>query len=202
MGGMAQPVVTPKARQHSGLVLLPLALPFAILAAVAIYSVVMPATPSRAPAPGSRGALVWGNGIFTTRVELKDWLTLHGGNYEAFATAHPHALKLLAARSRPHVKRRRLAQKPRPLPRVTNTSRVSSSTSQPASKTFLNAAANLMPLILIALGLLLAIGAAAPRRLVIRLPVPSRLDDHELRVASAAGGLAVLLGVIVATQLH
>jgi hypothetical protein len=62
--------VEPKpARRHPSLLFLPLALPFAILAAVAIYGVVRPPSSNGPPAPGSPGSLVWGNGIFANRVE-------------------------------------------------------------------------------------------------------------------------------------
>jgi hypothetical protein len=194
---VGEEAVTANARQRLRFVLLPLAVPFVILAAVAVYAVVVPLAPTRDPAPGSRGALVWGDGIFANRVELKAWFALHGGNYEAFAASHPHALKLLAARSR-RAHPGRTALKSRPLPRPTaSTNQVSSGGSQPSTHSLPTAASTLF-VVLVCLGLLLGVAAAFPRRLLLRLPIA---DDEEFRVLSAAGGFSILLGVIVATQL-
>jgi hypothetical protein len=87
---------------------LPLAVPFAILIALAIFAVVTQKAPAGAPAPGSRGALVWGDGLFARTPEMRAWLVLHNGSYRAWAKQHPAALHLL--RPKPKLTARQRAQ--------------------------------------------------------------------------------------------
>ena len=76
--------------------LLPLATAFAIIAGIAIYGVLNPSKAKPNPnAPGFRGSLVWGDGIFANQAQLKAWLKLHGGSYEAWVKQHPAALRLV-----------------------------------------------------------------------------------------------------------
>ena len=80
---------------------LPLVMAFAILAGVAIYGVVNPSKAKTNPnAPGFRGSLVWGDGIFSNQAQLKAWLILHGASYQDWVKQHPAALRLV----RPPVK--------------------------------------------------------------------------------------------------
>src|SRR4051812_22114995 len=75
---------------------LPLATAFAIIAGIAIYGVVNPSKAKPNPnAPGYRGSLVWGDGIFANRAQLKAWLKLHGASYDAWVKQHPAALRLV-----------------------------------------------------------------------------------------------------------
>ena len=63
---------------------------------IAIYGVVNPSKAKPNPnAPGFRGSLVWGDGIFANRAQLKAWLKLHGASYEDWVKQHPAALKLV-----------------------------------------------------------------------------------------------------------
>ena len=87
---------------------LPLAVPFAILIAVAVFGVYRHHSRSGAPPPGSQGALVWGDGIFARTPEMRAWLRLHNGSYLAWATQHPAALRLL--RPKPKLTARQRAQ--------------------------------------------------------------------------------------------
>ena len=74
----------------------PLATAFAIIAGIAIYGVINPSKAKLNPnAPGYRGSLVWGDGIFANRAQLKAWLKLHGGSYEVWVKQHPAALRLV-----------------------------------------------------------------------------------------------------------
>ena len=79
-------------------VFLPLVMAFAIIAGIAIYGVVNPSKAKPHPdAPGFHGSLVWGDGIFSNRAQLKAWLILHGASYEDWAKDHPAALRLVRA---------------------------------------------------------------------------------------------------------
>src|SRR5690242_17460535 len=78
-----------------------LVLPFAVLLAIVAFSIFRAVRASEPPPPGHVGSLVWGNGIFTTRVQLKAWLELHGGSYTYWARNHPSALKLLLHPAKP-----------------------------------------------------------------------------------------------------
>jgi len=80
----------------------PLAVPLAILVGIVAFANVRPSPAAGATPPGSRGSLVWGNGIFSKRVEVKAWLGIHGGSYRHWAPQHPAALRLLPLKRRPH----------------------------------------------------------------------------------------------------
>jgi hypothetical protein len=63
-------------------VFLPMAVAFGIIAGIAIYGVVnQPKATPHPDAPGFHGSLVWGDGIFSNRAQLKAWLILHGASY-------------------------------------------------------------------------------------------------------------------------
>lgn len=47
--------------------------------------------------PGESGALIWGEGVFSSALELKAWLEARGVNYKEWARRHPEAVKLLVA---------------------------------------------------------------------------------------------------------
>jgi len=78
-----------------------LALPFVILLAIVAFSIFRAARATEPLPPGHVGSLVWGDGIFTTRTQLKAWLELHGGDYTYWARHHPRALRLLVHPARP-----------------------------------------------------------------------------------------------------
>jgi hypothetical protein len=81
---------------YSPRVFLPLVVPFAILAAVGVFAVLSNSKPTAATqAPGARGSLVWGDGLFAKPVEMKAWLRLHGGRYGSWAKQHPAGLNLI-----------------------------------------------------------------------------------------------------------
>lgn len=193
-------------RRDSWRVFLPLAVPFAILVAVAVFGELSPPRVSTmTPAPGSRGSLVWGDGIFANSVEMKAWLKLHGGSYDAWAKRHPAALRLVrpkravhggAATHRP--------EKARPSVRPKAVVRHTSSISSPAFRSngvTRSGASNLFIWLAIAVGLLLGVGATAPRALFRGIGVASVEGERDLRFCSAAAGLAVLVGTVVGTQI-
>lgn len=103
---MAGTRAAPGARSYSARIFLPLAIPFVILIAVGVFALVSNSKPAAAtPAPGVRGSLVWGDGIFARTVEMKAWQRLHGGSYYSWAKQHPAGLNLI----RPRVVHPRLA---------------------------------------------------------------------------------------------
>jgi hypothetical protein len=77
-------------------IFLPLVVPFAILAAVGVFALAShPKTSGATAAPGTRGSLVWGDGLFAKPVEMKAWLRLHGGRYGPWAKQHPLGVSLI-----------------------------------------------------------------------------------------------------------
>lgn len=96
----ARPVQPAAARVKSPVrwLVIPFVLAVVILAGTAAYAFARPQSHADLPGPGSRGSLVWGDGLFASRVEMKAWLTLHGAAYRAWAQSHPAALKLLPKR--------------------------------------------------------------------------------------------------------
>src|SRR5207237_2984462 len=86
-------------RSRRAWVFFPMLIAFGIIIGLGVYSVVSPYTIKQAPpAPGHRGALVWGDGIFANRAQVKAWLTLHGASYRAWRKTHPAALALVKPR--------------------------------------------------------------------------------------------------------
>jgi hypothetical protein len=204
---MADPMVEPKAGGHSFWLFVPLAVPFVILAAVAVYGITRPPSSSGPPAPGRPGSLVWGQGIFANRVELKAWFALHGGNYEVWAKHHPAALRLVPVSSRQssseqeqaHVAAANRTAQQKAAQRVAAARSIGIST--PAAGRSWSSGANLVLWILIVMGVLLGVAAAAPERLVRDLPGAAFWKERELRIGSAAAGVALLVGVAISTQL-
>jgi hypothetical protein len=178
-------------------VFLPLAIAFAIIAGIAIYGVLSPSKAKPAPAaPGYRGSLVWGDGIFSNRAQLKAWLLLHGASYKDWVKLHPAAIRLV----KPPVKHKAVAaHKPRKAakPKVAHTS--PAPTAAPASKSTESSSHSLVILLAVIAGLLLGGLAALPRRMVRRVSFLAAFDERELRLGALAAGAACLLGVIVAT---
>jgi hypothetical protein len=209
---MAKSLVKPKGPRHPSLVFLPFTLPFVILAATAVYGAMAPST---LPAPGSQGRLVWGPGIFTSRSEFKTLLVARGGNYKHWAKLHPAALRLLprkphltalAAKPAHRVKRPKHATRPpttssKHVPAARHSTspgtRVASTASSGLATTF----GSLTLWLMIAAGILFGAAAVAPERMFRRLGVGGRTPARDARIISAAAGVALLIGVIVATQL-
>jgi hypothetical protein len=173
-------------------ILLPLTLPLAILAGVAVFAAVTPA--HRTALPANRpGALVWGDGIFANRAELKAWLLQHNVSYDRWVRQHPAAVKLVTRRARPVPPQVRATATPapsRPHPKVaaSNPPKLTSATSLPATAIIL----------VVILGLLaLAAAILPPRALVLRAASAGMVDSGrlaEFRLAVGAAGLSILCG--------
>ena len=180
---------------------LPMVAAFAIIAGIAIYGIVnQPKATPHPDAPGFHGSLVWGDGIFSNRAQLKAWLILHGASYKEWVKQHPAALKLV----KPPVKHRvAVAHKPSKSPHTANPG----SAHKPATVTTAIAVPSATPessshrmVIWFAVfaGLLLGVVALMPRRVLHRAEFLHGVGDRELRLGALGAGAAVLLGVIVA----
>jgi hypothetical protein len=182
-------------------VFLPLALPFAILAGVAVFAVLTPQHQVSASGPGHPGALVWGDGIFANRVELKAWLAQHGGSYQVWLRDHPSAKVLLArhatvrkAESRPAIAARSATAKPKGVMRPpTGAANTAPPSGGGASGTSRSVSMSIIFAIFAALGLL---GAALPRSFIQRIGLSDQIV--EVRLGMAMVGLAILCGMALA----
>jgi hypothetical protein len=168
------------------------ALPFAILAGIAVFAAVSPYESTKTPPPGTHGSLVWGDGIFANQIEMKAWLKLHGARYGPWAKLHPKALSLVKPRPKPHraaiaVKKKKTTPKAHP---VVVSAPVAIASQRKRGST---------PWLFIVLGFVLAAGAiGTPKRALARAGVTSTGRDRELRLAVAGVGVAVLAGAAAA----
>jgi hypothetical protein len=196
-----------QAAQHPVKEVLPLVLPFAALVGVAAF-VALVAFRSQPAAPQSaRGALVWGNGIFANRAELKAWLRQHGASYTVWLEQHPQAAAYM---------RRRVATRPAratPPPRAVAVARrrpIHAATRPKAGVLAAKATVPRLPAvsasgrgpsrfltIIFGFFVVLALGASVvPERFVLRNG--RAMISAEGRVFIAAAGFATLLGVAAA----
>ena len=79
-------------------VLFPWLVALAILVGVRVWAQFDAQPQGGVPPPGSAGALVWGNGVFSRPATLDAWLRLHGVDYRRWAKKHPAAVALITAR--------------------------------------------------------------------------------------------------------
>ena len=96
----AIPVATRVERSPASL-LLPFLLAVVILLGTTAYGLLRPQSHVHPAAPGHRGSLVWGNGLFANRSELKAWLNQHDASYAKWAKKHPAALRLVPKAPKP-----------------------------------------------------------------------------------------------------
>lgn len=202
-------------------VFLPLGIAFLIIAGIAIYGTLSPynAKPSP-PAPGVRGSLVWGDGIFANSAQLKAWLRLHGASYDAWAKTHPRALTLV----KPRRVRRSVAAKTKTVEKararkvaapavitkkrtvhVSARSRTSplrkTASAAPSSTTSSGFFSIVMVWTTLLIGLALGGVALAPDSLIAKLESRMAVRGRDLRLAALAAGAAVLVGAIMASVL-
>ena len=198
MAATRKPVRKQQKQQNRLVVFLPLATAFAIIAGIAIYGVLNPSKAKPHPdAPGLRGSLVWGDGIFANRAQLKAWLKLHGASYDAWVKQHPAALRLVKppVKHKVAVSHKKVTKRPavhtvaapKPTPTPTLTAAGSNSSQQ------------LVIWVAVIGGLLLGGVAALPDGVIRRTRFLATIGERELRVGALGAGAAVLLGVIVAT---
>jgi len=184
-----------KRRQSAAMVFIPLATAFLIIAGIAIYGVISPYNAKTPPAPGGRGALVWGDGIFANKAQLKAWLRIHGASYEEWVKTHPAALQLIKPKPK-HRATLAKGQKKAPVKKVAEPTRVPS-VAVSATTTSSHQSTGIW--LVVGFGLLLGLLAATPSRLLWRAGVAVGTRERELRVAAIGAGAALLLGVIAAT---
>lgn len=176
------------------LVFLPLATAFAIIAGIAIYGVLSPSKAKPNPhAPGFRGSLVWGDGIFANQAQLKAWLKLHGASYDAWVKQHPAAVRLVKppVKHKVAVSRKKVA-KPAPVQKTAAPTPVAATTSSSSRQ-------GLVIWLAVGAGLLFGGLAALPHGIIRRTGFLTTVGERELRIGALGAGAAVLLGVIVAT---
>jgi hypothetical protein len=182
-------------------VFLPMAVAFGIIAGIAIYGVVnQPKATPHPDAPGIHGSLVWGDGIFSNRAQLKAWLILHGASYEDWVKQHPAAVKLV----KPAVKHRvAIAHKPAKSPHKAHPGSAHKPVTVTTAVAATSASSSHRSVIWLAVvaGLLLGLVALMPRRILHRASFIGSVGDRELRLGALGAGAAVLLGVIVANLL-
>jgi len=194
-----------QAAQHPVKEVLPLVLPFAALVAVAAFVALLAFRSEPAAPQSARGALVWGNGIFANRAELKAWLRQHGASYSAWLRQHPQAAAYVRrAAARPHKATPRAVtvarRKPKPVHANTRTSGVLAAKATvprpPVISTHGGGPSRFLTIIF-GFFVVLALGASVvPERLTVRNG--RAMISAEGRVFIAAAGIATLLGVAAA----
>ena len=188
-------LAAPKRRQSAAWVFVPLAVAFLIIAGIAVYGIVSPySTKQSPPAPGIRGSLVWGDGIFSNRAQLKAWLGIHGASYGAWAKTHPAALRLVKPRARPHTELAKAKAHKKPAVKRVAAAKVSNVQAIAPAK---QRSTGIW--LVVAFGLILGALSATPRHLLARAGVRVGPRERELRIAAIGAGAALLLGVIAAT---
>jgi hypothetical protein len=191
--------------QHPVKEVLPLVLPFAALVGVAAFVALVAFRAEPAAPQSARGALVWGNGIFANRAELKAWLRQHGASYTIWLRQHPQAAAYVR-----HVAAR---PAPKPTPRAVAVARRRPIHAATRPKSGVLAAKATVPrlpavstpghgpsrflTIIFGLFVVLALSASVvPQRFVLRNG--RAMISAEGRVFIAAAGIATLLGVAAA----
>jgi hypothetical protein len=183
-------------------VFLPLALPFAILAGVAVFAVLTPQHQTSASGPGRPGALVWGDGIFANRVELKAWLAQHGGSYRVWLREHPGAKDLL---TRPATARGGAGARPATAAgsgavNGNGAMRPPTGSANPVPPsgggTLIARLSVSMPVVFAIFAALGLLGAALPRAVIQRIGFSDQIV--EVRLGMAMVGLAILCGMAAA----
>ena len=93
----AAAAVAPPVQSRGSRLILPFVLALVILLGTTAYGLLRPQThvPPTPSAPGAKGSLVWGDGLFQNREELSAWLHQHHWSFARWAQNHPAALKLV-----------------------------------------------------------------------------------------------------------
>jgi len=199
-------------------ILLPLALPVAVLAGFAMFFVLSPLKTSIGPPPGKPGALVWGDAIFANSAELRAWMKSHGGDYSAWLLQHPAAARLLEGHSISRIatgkREKAVAAARRPKKRAprhgvlgARATVTTAAAAAPAARPTDVAVtapvgttsryARPLTILLWVLAALALLTAMLPARLVVRDGVIQPWISNELRWLLAASGLGILGGAVV-----
>jgi hypothetical protein len=187
---------------------LPLSLPFLVLLGVGVFAIAKPLAHPTPPPPGSPGALVWGNGIFASKSEVRAWLRLHGASYDDWVRQHPLAVRLVAPRRVSHPKAKRHpaggATKTRVTPKAVPASATKHAvagaqhvTAIAPTKTSRQTKWSWAALLFLVGGAVPLSAALLPPRVLERFG-GSPVRASGVRVGLASIGVAILLGLIVA----
>jgi hypothetical protein len=165
--------------------------------------------------PGESGALIWGEGVFSSALELQAWLETRGIVYKDWARKHPEAVKLLVAETGT-VK----VQKPKPAkpnaartgPRETTATPAAKKPSRPAGETTEAAGREVQPvartfapadsdttwLVIALVALLVSVGGAIAAS-VSKLGASSRATG--VGVGLMLSGMCIVIGFAAAALL-
>ena len=100
---MQHAVARPRRRRGypTPVVLLPWIVALGILVGAPVWAHFAAPPQGGVPPPGSAGALVWGDGVFSRPATLDAWLRVHGVEYRRWAKKHPAAVALITGRTAP-----------------------------------------------------------------------------------------------------
>ena len=165
--------------------------------------------------PGESGALIWGEGVFSSALELQAWLEARGIVYKDWARKHPEAVKLLVAETGTVS-----VQKPKPAkPNAARTGRRATTTAsaatkpsrptgetteaagrevQPVARTFASAESDTTWLVIALLALLVSVGGAIAAS-VSKLGASSRATG--VGVGLMLSGMCIGIGFAAAALL-
>jgi hypothetical protein len=167
------------------------------LVALATFAVVLGGAPTPAPAapdlradPGQSlpGALVWGNGVFSSGAGLTRWLAAHHETYASWARLHPSGRTILATAASLPVRFRPSQQAPTTSPPPVLPPLAAGGGSGGSGPFF--------AVLLVLAALLLAAGLVPTRRLGHRFPFAAEVARR--RLTCGVVGLAIAVGIAAA----
>ena len=177
-------------------VFFPFVLAFLVLAGVAMYGALKPTKASLGNPYGPPTGLVWGDGLFQNRAELRAWLANHGVSYKVWARTHPVARALVTPTSKHH----RTHATPAPRPATPTAPPKVAAGPAPATTTVTaSTSKNVLTWVAIAVGILFGGIAILPSRAARRFGLTWLAEEREFRLGVAGAGAALLVGVAVAT---
>ena len=160
--------------------------------------------------PGESGSLIWGEGVFSSALELKAWLEARGVNYKEWARRHPDAVELLVAepgtisvqpkKAKPSATKKSEAAKPatRAPSRPTRQAPTATREVSPVARTFAPDDTDKTWLVIALLGLLVAVGAGLAAS-VSKLGASSRATG--VGVGLMLSGMCIAIGFAAASLL-
>jgi hypothetical protein len=160
--------------------------------------------------PGESGSLIWGEGVFSSALELKAWLEARGVNYKEWARRHPEAVELLVAetgtisvqpkRAKPTATKKSGAAKPatRAANQPTRPAQPATREVSPVARTFAPADSDKTWFVIALLALLVSVGAGLAAS-VSKLGASSRATG--VGVGFMLSGMCIAIGFAAAALL-
>ena len=78
-------------------ILVLLVIPTLVLGGFVLYARSEYPGASKPAPPGKPGLLVWGDDVLSSKLQMRFWLSEHGGSYRRWKQRHPAAVRLVAA---------------------------------------------------------------------------------------------------------